>query len=123
MDNHRDNKTYSIENLLASGETPESIYQSALNIVKKNNEQEQRNKEIAKKRKTALDAFRDYLDAVNEKPISNAFMKKLEEEFIQIERGARSEKPETRERRKNLRGEPLDPEFEKFLRDMGFLDD
>ena len=112
-----------IEKLLASGETPESIYQNALNIVKKNNEQEQRNKEIAEKRKTALNAFRDYLDAVDGKPTSDAFMKKLEEEFIEIERGARSEKPETRERKKNMRGEPLDPAFEKFLRDMGLLDD
>ena len=113
-----------IEQLLANGETPESIYQNALNIVKKNNEQEQRNKEIAEKRKTALNAFRDYLDTVVDgEPTSDAFMKKIEEEFIQIERGTRSEKPKTKERKKNMREEPLDPAFEKFLRDMGFLDD
>jgi len=65
-----------IEQLLASGETPESIYQNALNIVKKNNEQEQRNKEIAEKRKIALNAFRDYLDVVDGKPTSDAFIRK-----------------------------------------------
>jgi len=112
-----------IEQLLASGETPESIYQNALNIVKKNNEQEQRNKEIAEKRKILLNAYRDYLNAINDTLGSDKLMKKIEEDFIQLERETRSEKPETRERKKNMRGEPLDPAFEKFLRDMGFLDD
>lgn len=111
--------------LYEGGQTPEGVYEIALNIVKTENEQKQK-KEIEKKRKAMLDAFKDYLDAVDDAPTSDEFMKKIENEFIEIERGANPKKKESKQeqnkkRRKNTYEE--DPEFIEFMRKMGFLDE
>lgn len=110
--------------LYEGGQTPEGVYEIALNIVKTENEQKQK-KEIEKKRKAMLDAFKDYLDAVDDAPTSDEFMKKIENEFIDIERGAQPGKKQEKEKKsyKNLRGNNLDPEFIEFMRKMGFLDE
>ena len=115
-----------IEKLLASGETPESIYQSALKITQEQEKKkkEQLQKEIDRRRDAALKALFEYLELIGGEPLTEEEKKGFEEDFKRkIEQGVRSEKLETRERKKDMRGNPLDPAFEKFLRDMGFLDD
>ena len=113
-----------IDEMLKNGDTPESIYQKALEKTREQErkKKEQFQKEIDRRRGAALKALCEYIELVTGNECSASFKQEWENDMKKIERGVHSEKPETRERKKNMRGEPLDPAFEKFLRDMGFLD-
>jgi hypothetical protein len=79
-----------LEKILATGATPEKIYQEALRIEEAKKAAETKVKEArnAEVRKELLAAIANYVEAVTEKPIDKDFLKDTEDLLKEIEKGA-----------------------------------